>query len=159
MKWPHECPGQDRATESGGQQTECSGRAERLHRVPHALGGVVHVLKDSVAEHGVVPTAPDHVEQAEDVSLDSVDPVGDPGLGGTALQREQRVGARVDDGDPVAQACDGNGEVARTATRVQYVQGVPAGRLDLAVESVFEDLPDHSGTEGGTGAQLVRHGS
>lgn len=80
------------------------------------------------------------------------------GLGGAALQREERVGAGVDDGDPMAEPGDRHREVPGAAAGVQDVQGVPAGRLDLAVEGVLQDLPHHSGTEGGAGAQLVRHG-
>ena len=156
---PGERPGQDGAAESGGEQAERTGRAERVDRVAYALGGVVDVLQDAVAQHRVVTAALDHVEQAEDVALDAADPVGDPGLGGAALQCEERVGAGVDDGDPVAEAGDRHREVAGAAAGVQDVQGVPAGRLDLAVESILQDLPDHGGTEGGAGAQLIRHGS
>lgn len=93
-----------------------------------------------------------------DIALDTADPVGDPGLGRAALQREERVGAGVDDGDAVAETGDRHREVAGAAAGVQDIQGVPAGRLHPAVEGVLEDLPDHGGTEGGAGAQLVRHG-
>ncbi len=103
--------------------------------------------------------AVDDVEEAVDVTLHTAHAVGDAGLRGPALQREQRVGAGVDDGDAVAEAGDGHREVARAAAGVENVQGVAPGRLDLVVESVLEDLPDHGGTEGGAGAHRVRHGS
>ncbi len=141
-----------------GQQAERARGAQRLDRVAHALGGLVDVLQDAVAEHRVETAAVDDVEQAEDVALDATDPVGHPGLGRAALQCEERVGARVDDGDAVAEPGGGHGEVARAAPGVQYVQGVPADRLGLTVQSVLEDLPDHGGTKGGAGARLVRHG-
>lgn len=146
-----ERPCQDGTAEPGGEQTERAGRPERRHGVAYALGGVVHVLQDAVAEHRVVPLALDHLEQAVDVALDTADPVGDPGLGGAALQREERVGAGVDDGDAVAEAGDRHREVAGAAAGVQDVQGVPAGHLHPVVEGVLEDLPDHGGTEGGAG--------
>ncbi len=154
-----ERPGQDGPAESGAEQAERSARAKRVDRVAYALGGVVHVLQDAVAQDGVVARAVHHLEQPQDVPLHTADPVGDTGLGRAAFQREQGVGAGVDDGDPVAEPGDGHREVAGAATGVQHVQGVPADRLDPAVEGVLEDLPDHGGTEGGSGAQLVRHGS
>ena len=117
-----------------------------------ALGGVVHVLQDAVAEHDVVAAALDHVEEAVGVALDAPHPVGDPGLGGAALQREQRVRAGVDDGDAVAEAGDGHREVAAAAPGVEDVERLPSRGLDPAVEGVLEDLPDHGGTEGGAGA-------
>jgi hypothetical protein len=108
-----------------------------------------------MAQHGVVATALDHVEQAVRVALDAPDPFGDAGLGGPALQREQRVRAGVDDGDAVAEAGDGNGEVAAAATGVEDVQHVPPRGLDPAVEGVLEDLPDHGGTQGRAGSRSV----
>ena len=112
-----------------------------------------------MAQHHVVAAALDHVEEAVGVALDAPHPVGDAGLGGAALQREQRVGAGVDDGDPVAEAGDGHREVAAAAAGVEDVQRLAPRGLDPAVEGVLEDLPDHGGTERGAGAHRVRHGS
>ncbi|CAM5638711.1 hypothetical protein SGLAM104S_02450 [Streptomyces glaucescens] len=120
--------------------------------VADALGRVVDVLQDAVAEHRVVAAALGHVEQAVGVALHSAHPVGDAGLGGAALQGEQRVGAGVDDGDPVAEAGDGHREVAAAASGVEDVQRLPARGLDPAVQGVLEDVPDDGGTEGGAGA-------
>lgn len=141
--------GEDRAAQSGGEQTEAAAGPERGDGVPYAFGLVVDVLQDPVAEHGVVARAADHVEQSADVALDAGDEVGDPGLGGPALQREQRVGAGVDDRDPVAEAGDGDREVPGAAARVEDVEAVLPGGLDPAVEGVLEDVPDDGGTQGG----------
>ena len=134
--------------------------AQRGHGVAHALGGVVHVLQDAVAEHHVVAAALDDVEEAVGVALDAADPVGDAGLGGAALQREQRVGAGVDDGDAVAEAGDGHREVAAAAAGVEDVQRRPGPvALTRRSRASLQDLPDHGGTEGGAGAGMrVRHG-
>lgn len=112
-----------------------------------------------MAEHRVVAAAPDHVEEAVRVALDALHAVGDTGLGGAALQREQRVRAGVDDGDAVTEAGDGHREVAAAASGVEDVQRVPTRGLAPAVEGVLKDVPDHGGTEGGAGAARVRHGS
>ncbi len=121
-----------------------------------------------MAEHGVVPLAPDHVEEAPDVPLDSADELGDAGLGGPALQREERVGAGVDDGDPVAEAGHRHREVPGAAARVEDIEGVLPGGLDPAVQGVLEDVPDDGGAQGGArraggrlsteGGGRVRHG-
>ncbi len=63
--------GQNGSAETGGEQAERAGGAQRLDRVAYALGGLVDVLQDAVAEHRVEAVALDDVEQAEDVALDS----------------------------------------------------------------------------------------
>ncbi|GHI24318.1 hypothetical protein Shyd_56890 [Streptomyces hydrogenans] len=161
--------GEDRAAESGAEEAERAAGAERGHGVAHAFGGVVDVLQDAVAEHHVVGAALGHVEEAADVALDAGHQVGDPGLGGAALQREERVGAGVDDGDPVAEAGHRHREVAGAAAGVEDVQvGLPRAP-DPAVEGVLEDVPDDGGAQGGArrarrrltaeDSGWVRHGS
>lgn len=112
-----------------------------------------------MAQHRVVAAAFDDVEEAVDVALDALDPVGDVGLGGPAFQREQRVRAGVHDGDAVAEAGGGHRELAAAASCVEHVERLPAGGLDPAVEGVLQDVPDHGGTERSAGARRVRHGS
>lgn len=159
LKWPHEGTGEHGAAQARREEAENALGAQRVHHVAHAVGGVVHVLQDPVAQHDVVATALDDVEEAVGVALDTLDTVGDPGLGGPALQREQRVRAGVDDGDTVAESGHGHREVAAAASGVEDVQRLPPGGLDPAVESVLEDLPDHGGTERSARARRVRHGS
>ena len=150
--------GEDGAAQTGGEQAEGAGRAQRVDGVADALGRVVDVLQHAVAEHGVVAAALDDVEQAVGVALDGAHPVGDAGLRGAALQGEEGVGAGVDDGDAVAEAGDRHGEVAGAAAGVEDVQGVAPGGLDPALQGVLEDVPDHGGTKGCARAQRVRHG-
>ena len=94
-----------------------------------------------MAQHRVVAAALDDVEEAVGVALDALHAVGDAGLGGAALQREQRVRAGVDDGDAVAEAGDGHREVAAAASGVEDVQRLPARGLDPAVEGVLGGPP------------------
>ncbi|CAM5707314.1 hypothetical protein SCALM49S_02078 [Streptomyces californicus] len=129
VKRPAKRAGQDGSAETGGQQAERARGAQRLDRVAHALGGLVDVLQDAVAAHGVETAAVDDVEQAEDVALDAPDPVGHPGLGRAALQCEERVGARVDDGDAVAEPGGGRRRSRPCRPGVQVRQGVRADRL------------------------------
>lgn len=100
-----------------------------------------------MAQHHVVAAALDDVEQVMDIALDAVDPVGHTGLGGAALQREERVGAGVDHGDAVPELGHGHREVAAAAAGVEDVQGIRPPLLGPAVEGVLEDVPDHGGTE------------
>ncbi len=155
---PGEGAGEHGAAESGGEQAEGAGGAEGGDRVADALGRVLDVLEHAVTEHDVEAVALDDVEQAVRVALDAPDAVGDAGLGGPALQREQRVGAGVDDGDPVAEPGERHRELARAATGVEHLEDVPTGGLDPAVEGVPQDLPDDGGAEGSPGAQGVGHG-
>jgi hypothetical protein len=158
LKWPARARARTAPPQARGEQAEGAGRTQGLDGVAHALGGVVDVLQDAVAEHGVVAAALDDVEQAVGVALDGAHAVGDAGLGSPALQGEEGVGAGVDDGDAVAEAGHGHGEVAGAAAGVEDVQGVAPGGLDPAVQGVLEDLPDHGGTKGCARAQRVRHG-
>lgn len=135
-----------------------AGQAQRVDGVADALGRVVDVLQHAVAEHGVVATALDDVEQAVGVALNRAYPVGDACLRGAAFQGEEGVGTGVDDRDAMAEAGDRYGEVAGAAAGVEDVQGVAAGGLDPALQGVLEDLPDHGGTKGCARAQRVRHG-
>ncbi|CAM5662598.1 hypothetical protein SAURM35S_09863 [Streptomyces aurantiogriseus] len=143
---------EDGSAETGGEQAEDALRAQCGHRVADAFGGVVDVLQDAVAQHGVVAAALDDVEEAVGVALYALDRSATPASAAPALQGEQRVGAGVDDGDPVPEAGDGHREVAAAAPGVEDVQRLTSRGLDPAVEGVLEDLPDHGGTESGAGS-------
>lgn len=108
-----------------------------------------------MAQDRVVAAPLDHVEEPVGVALDALHAVGDAGLGGAALQGEQRVGAGVDDGDPVPEEGDGHREVPAAAAGVEDVERLTPGRLDPPLEGVLKDLPDHGRTEGGSGPRGV----
>ena len=96
--------------------------------------------------------------QVVEVALHRSDAVLHPALGGPALQRRQRVGAGVDDGDPVAGLGQRDGEAPGTATGVDDVQTTAAG-VGLGQHG-GQHLPDHGGArrQRGTG-RAWRHGA
>ena len=106
---------------------------------------VVDDLEDAVAEHHVGAAGRDQVEQAGQVALPAGDPVGDPALLRAPGQDRQGVGARVDDGDLVAELGDPDREPAGAAADVDH-RGGPVGVP--AVEDVAQGVPDH-GRAGG----------
>ncbi len=147
------------AAESGAEQTEHSGgrrSASTARRTPSAGSST---YSRTLGKDGVEAAALDDIEEAEHVALDAAHAVGDPGLGGPALQGEQGVGAGVDDGDVVAELGDGHREVAAAASGVEHVEfgaRLAARDLDAAVEGLLQDVPDHGGTERGAGTGGVR---
>ena len=90
--------------------------------------------------------AGDEVGQVGEVALQAGDPAGEPALGGAALQRGQRVGAGVDDGDPVAGARERHGEAAGAAAGVDDVEALAVG-VGLGQDG-GQHLPHHGGAGG-----------
>ena len=89
-------------------------------------GRVVDDLEHGVAQDQVDAARLDQAGERVAVALHGVHPVGDPGVGGPAGQRGERVGAGVDHGDPVPGLGERHGEPAGAAADVEHGQ-LPAG--------------------------------
>ena len=108
-------------------------------------GGVVDDVEHAVAEHQVDGTGRStSVGQVGEVALLAGDPVGDVGLAGSPVERGERVGAGVDDLDPVAELGEGYGEAAGAATDVDDAGGRRVG----VGEQALHGRPHHTGTDG-----------
>jgi hypothetical protein len=99
-------------------------RPDAARRAPRAARrtGVVDDLEDAVREDEVGAAGGDEVAERGGVPLPGGDAVGDAGLGGAALEGGEGVGARVDDGDPVAELGERDGEAAGAAADVDDVR-------------------------------------
>ncbi len=97
------------------------------------------MLEHAVAEHQVGAARLDDLEQPGGVALHRAHL--DAGLAGPALQRGQRVRAGVDDGDPVAELGERDGEPAGAAADVQDVE---AGGSRPS-EHLAQHVPHHRG--------------
>ena len=75
--------------------------------------------------------------QVGGVTLESVDPFGDPGLGRPPLERGERIWTRIDHRDPVAADGQRDGDATGPAAQVDEVERTPLPR-DQLVELVGE---------------------
>ena len=87
------------------------------------------------------------VGQRVGVALQRGDPVGDPALGAAPGQGGERVRARVDDDDVVAELGQGHGEPARAAAEVQDAQRTTQLGL-LALDEGAHGGPHRRGPQG-----------
>ena len=85
----------------GDEQGQPSAGAQHAGDGAERLGGVVDDLQHAVAEQQVGAGGGDDVAQVGQVALHGGDAAGELALGDPALQRGERVGAGVDDGDAV----------------------------------------------------------
>ena len=89
-----------------------------------------------MTEHHVGTAGGGDVGECRQVALAGVD--GDAGLASPAVERGQRIGAGIDDGDPVAEPGDAYGRGAGAAADVEDVER--AGDEDRV-----ERIPDGDG--------------
>jgi len=139
--------GEDHGVAGGHQDAEGAARAQDLDEGEHGGCDVVDVLEDAVAEDEVGRAGPDDVEQPGGVTLHRAHL--DTCLAGPSLERGERIGAGVDDGDPVAQPRDRHREASGAASHVEHVE--PAGAAGAAGpggEDATEGVPHHGGTGG-----------
>ena len=116
----------------GDQQAEHAAGAEHLGDRGQRGGRVVDDLEHAVAQHHVGTVAAGDVEQGGQVALLAADPVGHAALAGPAVQGGQGVRAGVDDGDPVAELGDPDGEAAGAAADVEDVAAAAEAVQDRA---------------------------
>ena len=133
-------PGDHRGVALGDEQAEHPAGAQHPADRGERGGRVVDDLEDAVAEHDVGLAGLGDVEQVAEVALLAGDPVGHPGLAGAPVEGGQGVGAGVDDGDPVAEPGERDGEAAGAAADVEDVPGPGA-----PVEHRPQARPHHGG--------------
>nr|BFE88888.1 hypothetical protein GCM10020093_114890 [Planobispora longispora] len=129
----------------GRQHADRSALAQQAAHGRQRADGVVDVLQDTVAEHQIGGARREKLSQVGGVALQRPHP--HPGLGGTALQRGQRVGAGVDDRDGVPELGQRHGEPAGAASGVDDVEPPAAGRGHLAGQHCPQDVPDDGGAD------------
>lgn len=123
-----------RASEYGGvpladQDAECSlGRQGRADG-PKGVDRISDQPEDLVAEDQIDGTGYDQIRESGQVPLVAGDPVGHAVLVGTSVQGRQRIGARVDDRDPVAELGETDREPAGPAPDVEDFQTLPPSEV------------------------------
>ena len=94
-----------------------------------------------MAEHGVDARCRHQIGQLSRITLDGADCSGEASLGGPPFERSERVRAGVDDGDPVTEPGQRDGEPAGAAAGVENVEtGATVDREPG--ERVTEHRPD-----------------
>jgi hypothetical protein len=144
-------PGQDRSESVGDEQAEESSGPDHVDGVLHRQARIVDVLECPVADDEIGGMPPHHPEQGPGVALLRPDPLRDPGLSGAALESGESVGTGVDNGDPMPEDGQGDGEAAGPATHVDDVEsGAGQGVATFDDEGV-QGIPDHGGPDRGPG--------
>lgn len=111
-----------------------TGRAEDCGHRLECLIRIVDVLEHPVAQNQVDRVGRNVIEKIGCITLDAVDTSVWPGFHPTPVERSQRIGARVDDRDPMPQRGQPNGVAACAASQVEHVQTASVtrelGRID-----------------------------
>ena len=151
--------GEHRGVAVGHEQRQPATRPQGGGDGGQRRSGVVDDLEHAVAQHQIDQAGSHELRQVAQIALQRLD--RQTPLGCAALQRRERVGRGIDDGDLVACLRKGYGEAAGAAAGVDHHQtaadevGFGQGRR----ESNRQDLPDDrcADVTGGAGAGAGVH--
>jgi len=88
------------------------------------------------------------LEQVCRVALHGHDPLGDPGVASSTMQRSQRIEAGIDDRDVMTEPGQWNGQAAGAAAKIDDAQTTTKLLLALGHDGPHR-LPDGRGAHGG----------
>ncbi len=140
----------DRSRKDGGDAL-CDQRAgepvgaKDSHDTAQRLARIVDDLEDAVAEHHVGGIGSEQLHQVRCVALNGIDPTTQTSLGGSPLQRCERVGTGIDHSHPVSLRGEGYGEPASAPARVDDVDVIPPCLGRSFDQSIGQHVPDDSG--------------
>ena len=123
--------GQHGGDAGGDHEADVTAVGEHSGEGLQGRGRVIDELERSVTAHEVGVRVGVNVEQVGGVTLHSHDPLGDPGVAGSTMQRSQRVEARVDDRDVMTELSQRNGQTASATAQIDDTQA--ATKLMLAL--------------------------
>lgn len=141
----------DECTGGDGRQTT---RNDDAHVTPwpqdsgngrQGLGWVVDMLEHSVADDEVKRLRLYVIEQIGRVALDAAHSVTQVGIGSPPLQGRQRIGARIHDGDTMAEQRQTYGISPGSAAQIEHVQSAVGRTSDLG--RIDHRLPHQLGAD------------
>lgn len=156
VKAPGKHPAEDRSRPVCREHAEQSARPQ-CHSGSHDAGRwVIGDLENVMTQQDIDLLRINDLPQSVEITLAPADALGDPGLGSAALEGSQRVRARVDDDDLVAELRQRNREPAATATGINDGKLMTSSPLGKLLERTSQVLPDDAAARRRPRAGLAR---
>jgi hypothetical protein len=148
-------PAEHRCRPVGGEQAENPPWAQRCSRGGKPCAGIIGNLEHVMAEHDIHLLETDDLTEGVEIPLAGADQFTHTCLAGATLEGRQRIRARVDDDDLVAELRHRHGITTASAAGVDDDELTPA-QLSQLVEGAAQIIPDDAATACWPGAGLSR---
>jgi len=146
-----ECLGQDRAAAVGDHDARRAARTQDGGDRCEDLRRIVDLLEDAVAQYEIGTLGCDECRELVAVALHAIDKIGDASIDGTTAKAGQRIGAGVDDRDPMSGPRERHGEAAGAATDVDHAEWLARPSIEFGSQRCPDHRGARSGGEPGTG--------